>query len=151
VVLIVDDDPSVLDLHRRLVEQAGCRAVCARSGRAALEILEYSRPDLILLDLMMPELDGFAVLDALRARETTRDIPAIVLTVHVLDETDIERLSRGVAAIMSKGLFHTHIPAPSWHDAACVPAQQARLDHTRSRISSEISRSRARLDAITRL
>ncbi len=79
VVLIVDDDPGVLDLHGRLVEQTGCRAVCARSGRAALEILEYTQPDLILLDLMMPEVDGFAVLDALRARETTRDIPVIVL------------------------------------------------------------------------
>jgi len=107
VVLVVDDDPGTLDLHRRLVEQAGCRAVCARNGRAALEMLECSRPDLILLDLMMPELDGFAVLDALRARETTREIPVIVLTAHVLDETDIERLSRGVAAIMSKGLFST--------------------------------------------
>lgn len=107
VVLIVDDDPGILDLHSRLVEQAGCRAVCAHNGRAALEILEHSRPDLILLDLMMPELDGFAVLDALRARETTRDIPVIVLTAHVLDETDIERLNRGVAAIMSKDLFNT--------------------------------------------
>lgn len=107
VVLIVDDDPGILDLHRRLVEKAGCRAVCARDGRAALDILDHSRPNLILLDLMMPELDGFAVLDALRARETTRDIPVIVLTAHALDELDIERLSRGVAAIMSKGLFST--------------------------------------------
>lgn len=107
VVLVVDDDPGILDLHCRLVEQAGCRAVRARNGRAALEVLEYTQPDLILLDLMMPELDGFAVLDALRARETTRDIPVIVLTARVLDEADIERLNRGVAAIMSKGLFNT--------------------------------------------
>lgn len=107
VVLVVDDDPGILDLHCRLVEQAGCRAVCARNGRTALEILEYTQPDLILLDLMMPEVDGFAVLDALRARETTRDIPVIVLTARVLDETDIERLNRGVAAIMGKGLFNT--------------------------------------------
>jgi signal transduction histidine kinase/AraC-like DNA-binding protein/ActR/RegA family two-component response regulator len=107
VVLVVDDDPGILDLHCRLVEQAGCRAVRARNGRAALEVLEYTQPDLILLDLMMPEMDGFAVLDALRARETTRDIPVIVLTVRVLDEADIERLGRGVAAIMSKGLFNT--------------------------------------------
>jgi signal transduction histidine kinase/AraC-like DNA-binding protein/ABC-type sugar transport system substrate-binding protein/DNA-binding LytR/AlgR family response regulator len=107
VVLVVDDDPGILDLHCRLVEQAGCRAVCARNGRAALEVLEYTQPDLILLDLMMPELNGFAVLDALRAREMTRDIPVIVLTARVLDETDIGRLNRGVAAIMSKGLFNT--------------------------------------------
>lgn len=107
VVLVVDDDPGILDLHCRLVEQAGCRAVRARNGRVALEVLEYTQPDLILLDLMMPDPDGFAVLDALRARETTCDIPVIVLTARVLDEADIERLNRGVAAIMSKGLFNT--------------------------------------------
>ncbi len=104
---MVDDDPGILELHGRLVEQAGCRSLCARNGRAALDLLEYSRPDLILLDLMMPEMDGFAVLDALRAREATRDIPVIVLTARVLDETDIERLNRGVAAVMGKGLFNT--------------------------------------------
>jgi signal transduction histidine kinase/DNA-binding LacI/PurR family transcriptional regulator/DNA-binding response OmpR family regulator len=107
LVLVVDDDPAILDLHCRLVQQAGCRAVCARNGRAALEMLEYTQPDLILLDLMMPEVDGFAVLEALRANETTRDIPVIVLTARVLDETDIERLNRGVTAIMGKGLFNT--------------------------------------------
>ena len=105
VVLVVDDDPGILDLHCRLVAQTGCRAVSARNGREALELVERQQPDLILLDLMMPELDGFAVLDALRARETTRDIPVIVLTARVLDETDVERLNHGVAAILSKGLF----------------------------------------------
>lgn len=104
-VLVVDDDPGILDLHCRLVERAGCQPVCARHGRQALELLERTHPDLILLDLMMPELDGFAVLDALRARETTRDIPVIVLTARALDETDIERLNRGVAVTLSKGLF----------------------------------------------
>ena len=105
-VLVVDDDPGILDLHCRLVEQAGHRAVAARDGRAAMDALEHMLPDLILLDLMMPEMDGFAVLDALRTREATRDIPVIVLTARVLDEADIERLNRGVAAIMNKGLFN---------------------------------------------
>jgi signal transduction histidine kinase/DNA-binding response OmpR family regulator/ABC-type sugar transport system substrate-binding protein len=106
VVLVVDDEPGVLELHCRIVEQAGHRAITARDGRTALEVLEHARPDLILLDLMMPDLDGFAVLDTLRARETTRDIPVIVLTARVLNEADIERLHQGVAAIMSKGLFN---------------------------------------------
>jgi len=105
VVLVVDDDPGILDLHCRLVAQAGCRAVCARNGREALESVEAFKPDLILLDLMMPELDGFAVLDALRAREATRSIPVIVLTARLLDEADVERLNRGVTTILSKGLF----------------------------------------------
>lgn len=106
-VLVVDDDPAILALHARLVEQQGHRAVLAHNGRQALELIESTHPSLVLLDLMMPELDGFHVLDALRARETTRAIPVIVLTARALDETDIERLNRGVAAIMAKGLFRT--------------------------------------------
>lgn len=104
-VLIVDDDPGILDMHRRLVEQGGYRALTARNGLEALEVLERTRPDLILLDLMMPEMDGFAVLDALREREGLRDIPVIILTGRVLSEADLERCNRGVAAILGKGLF----------------------------------------------
>ncbi len=105
LVLVVDDDPDILAFHSRLVTQQGHRAIHARNGREALDLLETTRPSLVLLDLMMPELDGFHVLDALRARETTRDIPVIVLTARSLDETEIEKLNRGVAAIMAKGLF----------------------------------------------
>lgn len=105
VVLVVDDDPHILDLHCRLVERAGCRALRAQDGRAALDSIAQTRPDLILLDLMMPVLDGFGVLDALRASEATRNIPVLVLTAAVLSEADVERLNRGVTAILGKGLF----------------------------------------------
>lgn len=107
-VLVVDDDPGILALHSRLVEQQGHRVIQAHNGREALEMLEHIRPALVLLDLMMPELDGFHVLDVLRARETTRDIPVIVLTARSLDESEIEQLNRGVAAIMAKGLFRAN-------------------------------------------
>lgn len=105
-VLVVDDDPAILDMHCRLVERTGCQTVTARNGREALAVLEHTRPDLILLDLMMPEMDGFAVLDVLREREATRDIPVIILTARMLSEADLERCSRGVAAILGKGLFN---------------------------------------------
>ena len=104
-VLLVDDDPAVLDLHRRLVEEAGCRTVMARNGKEALDMLKTVRPDLILLDLMMPELDGFAVLDELRSWEATRDIPVIILTARTLSEAELESCNRGVASILTKGLF----------------------------------------------
>ena len=107
-VLVVDDEPGILALYCRLLEQAGHLALQARSGHEALQIIETARPDLVLLDLMMPQMDGFAVLDELRARETTRDIPVIVLTARPLDEAEIERLNRGVAAIMGKGLFNAN-------------------------------------------
>ncbi|HRE26246.1 MAG TPA: ATP-binding protein, partial [Anaerolineales bacterium] len=104
-VLVVDDDPGILDLHARLIEQIGRRAMTARNGREALEVLERSRPDLILLDLNMPEMDGFAVLDALHARESARDIPVVILTARLLSEADLERCNNGVANVLGKGLF----------------------------------------------
>jgi len=65
----VDDDPGILDMHSRLIEQSGRQGDDARNGREALDLVEQKTPDLILLDLMMPEMDGFAVLDELRTRE----------------------------------------------------------------------------------
>jgi signal transduction histidine kinase/DNA-binding LacI/PurR family transcriptional regulator/DNA-binding response OmpR family regulator len=104
-VLVVDDDPAIVDFHSRLVEEANCRAITAQNGREALTLLESTHPDLILLDLMMPEMDGFAVLEALRAKEATRDIPVIILTARVLSNADLERCNRSVATILNKGIF----------------------------------------------
>jgi AraC-like DNA-binding protein len=69
-------------------------------------MLQQMRPDLILLDLMMPELDGFATLDALYADHTTRDIPVVVMTAQSLTESEIERCDLRVAALLNKGLFN---------------------------------------------
>jgi CheY-like chemotaxis protein len=104
-VLIVDDDLGILNMHSRLVEQIGCRAVTASNGIEALKVIDKTKPDLILLDLMMPEMDGFAFMIAMKNRKTMRDIPVIVLTARVLSEEDLEHLNNGVAAILSKGIF----------------------------------------------
>ena len=104
-ILVVDDDPDVLDLHARVVERAGGRAIRAASGLEALSVMESIRPDLVLLDLGMPEMDGFELLDAMRARSATRDIPVIVVTGQTLDDADLDRLDRGVATILSKGVL----------------------------------------------
>jgi AraC-like DNA-binding protein/response regulator of citrate/malate metabolism len=104
-VLVVDDDPGILDLHRRLIERTGRRVLTAPGGRAALEQVAQSAPDLILLDLLMPDMDGFAVLEQLQSGEATRGIPVIVLTGHLLSDLDLEQRSRAVAGILGKGLF----------------------------------------------
>lgn len=132
-VLVVDDDPAILDLHRRLVEQLGCQALTARNGHEALEVVERTRLDLILLDLTMPEMDGFAVLDALRSREATRDIPVIVLTARSLSDADLERCNRGVATILGKGLF------TSAETLAHIEAALAR-QHTLGRATQQLVR-----------
>ncbi|MBK9925179.1 MAG: substrate-binding domain-containing protein [Anaerolineales bacterium] len=105
-VLVVDDDPGILDMHSRLVEESGRQAITARNGREALAMIETQIPDLILLDLQMPEMDGFEVLDELRARESTREIPVIILTARLLSDADLDRCNRGVATILGKGLFN---------------------------------------------
>jgi YesN/AraC family two-component response regulator len=105
--LVVDDDPGILDLHARIVQGnlPGCHILKAHNGREALAIMELERPDLVLLDLMMPEVDGFAVLEAKNASEIMRSVPVIVLTAQILTESDMARLQQGVAAVLGKGLF----------------------------------------------
>jgi signal transduction histidine kinase/DNA-binding response OmpR family regulator len=117
-VLIVDDEPGVLEMHARIVEMWSpeCRVWKARNGRQAVALIRKNRPDLVLLDLMMPELDGFGVLEMMRSDEMSRDIPVIVLTGQVLTQSDMARLNRGVANVLNKGLFSieetlTHIEA----------------------------------------
>jgi signal transduction histidine kinase/DNA-binding response OmpR family regulator len=106
-ILIADDEPGVLEMHARIVEaqSPGCRVIRAANGLEALEAIRQHRPALVLLDLMMPELDGFGVLEAMREDEVNRNIPVIVLTGQTLTEEAMARLNRGVAAVLQKGLF----------------------------------------------
>ena len=104
-ILIVDDDPDVLDLHARIVREAGAEPIGARNGREALAALSETLPDLVLLDLGMPDMDGFDLLEAIHARTATQGIPVIVITGQVLTDEDVDRLSRGVTTILSKGVF----------------------------------------------
>lgn len=106
-ILVVDDEPAIRDLHARLVQESvpNSRVLQASNGREALKMLSETQADLILLDLMMPELDGFAVLEALRENKSTRDVPVIVLTAQLLSEADLARLNRGMAKVLGKGIF----------------------------------------------
>lgn len=107
-VLVVDDDPETLEMHARIVQAHAVsnRVLKARNGREALEIMERVSVDLLLLDLLMPEMDGFGVLEAMRSRPVMRTIPVIVVTGQVLSESEMERLNQGVAAVLGKGLYN---------------------------------------------
>ncbi len=106
-ILVVDDDPAVRHLHARMATAAlpAAHVTTAADGRAALAAMEQAVPDLVLLDLMMPELDGFGVLEAMRGMPGLRDVPVIVLTAQVLGRQEMERLQKGVAAVLNKGVF----------------------------------------------
>ena len=85
-VLVVDDDDAMRHLVRAVLEREGCQVSEARDGVEALAQVARHRPDLILLDREMPQLDGFGMLEQLRARATTSAIPVIVLTARTEDE-----------------------------------------------------------------
>ena len=107
-ILIVDDEPDMLELHARIVKTqlSGYRVLLARDGRQALQIIHREPLALVLLDLMMPVLDGFAVLEEMRKIESTRNIPVVVITGQSLTKEDMSRLNSGVASVLGKGLFN---------------------------------------------
>ena len=101
-VLVVEDDPDTREILRRLLEKEGCQVIAAENGRVALERLAESQPMLILLDLMMPEMDGFQFIDRVRQHENWRTIPIVVVTAKDLTKEDRLRLNGYVLEIIRK-------------------------------------------------
>lgn len=105
-ILIVDDHPDAIRLLRRILQARGNYTLFeAVNGREALELVASEHPDLILLDLMMPEMDGFAVIDALKQSQTMRDIPVIVVTAKELTAQERQRLAGQADSLLQKGSF----------------------------------------------
>jgi threonine synthase len=105
-ILIIDDTPEASRLLRRILQAHGNFAVReAENGRIGLEMVQQRPPDLILLDLMMPEMDGFAVLDTLKSDKELSKIPVIVVTAKELTAVEKQRLSGKVQSLMQKGAF----------------------------------------------
>jgi CheY-like chemotaxis protein len=102
-VLVVDDDAETRALLRRMLEPAGYTVVEANNGRVALERLSEVPPSVVLLDLMMPEMDGFEFVAEFRRREAWRGIPIVVITAKDLSRDDRERLNGYVQTILQKG------------------------------------------------
>lgn len=80
LVLIAEDDEKTLRLMGEVIQRAGYRAALAKHGVGAVKLLKRARPDLIILDLRMPRMDGFQLLELLRKYETSATIPVVVLT-----------------------------------------------------------------------
>jgi two-component system, NtrC family, sensor kinase len=102
-VLVVDDDAGLRQLLRRMLEPEGYAIAEAENGRVALERLRDVSPTVILLDLMMPEMDGFEFVAELRRHEAWRAIPVVVITARDLSRDDHERLNGYVQKILQKG------------------------------------------------
>jgi signal transduction histidine kinase/CheY-like chemotaxis protein len=104
-VLLVEDDAIQRERVRGWLEGQHWTVQEAENGRQALARLQTDKPDVILLDLMMPEMDGFAVVAALQKEAGWRDIPVIVITSRDLDANDRERLNSGVQSVLVKDTF----------------------------------------------
>lgn len=105
-IAIVDDNPQVRQLIRRILQSQGNYTLFeATNGREAVDLAKKEHPNLMILDLMMPEMDGFAVMDVLQADKDTSDIPIIVITAKELTPAEKDRLRGHIQSLMQKGDF----------------------------------------------
>lgn len=105
-IIIMEDNPEAARLLRRILQTRGDFQIAeAHNGREGMELIRRHRPDLILLDMMMPDMDGFAVLDALKADEALRDLPVIVITAKELTQQERQRLQGQIKMLLQKGSF----------------------------------------------
>ena len=101
-VLVVDDDKHAVEILYRLLEKEGFEVLRAQGGREALDIAAAQSVDVILLDVMMPEMDGFQVCAELRRQERTRDIPVILVTAKDDMDTRVIGMKLGVSEFLTK-------------------------------------------------
>jgi threonine synthase len=104
-IAIIEDEPDARVLLRRILEYRRYTVEEAPDGAAGIDLIRSKKPDLILLDLMMPKMDGFAVLDEMQADESLRNIPVIVITAKDLTNRDYRRLSGKVESLLQKGEY----------------------------------------------
>ena len=116
-ILIVDDDPHARLLYQSIVTQAlpGHPIWLAESGAEALAVLAQDTPALVILDLMMPEVDGFRVLEQMRADGRSRHVPVLVISGRILSQEDIKRLDHAQVVFESKDILSTDEIAARLH------------------------------------
>lgn len=141
VVLVVDDQPANIRVVGQLLTEAGYDVVPALNGREALELTNSSPPDLILLDMRMPGLDGFGTIAELKREPLTRDIPVVFLTADSERESLVRAFSEGAVDYVTKPFVveellarvHNHIELKSARD------RLARVAEERQRVAEIVS------------
>ena len=110
-ILVVDDTPANVSVLLELLGREGFKVLVARDGESALEQVQYATPDLILLDVVMPGLDGFETCRRLKANPATRDVPVIFMTAKAETRDRIEGFAAGAADYVVKPLQHEEVLA----------------------------------------
>jgi CheY-like chemotaxis protein len=101
-VLIIEDDPVVIQSTSMVLQTVGCTVETALGGKEGLVQAASVQPDLILLDIMMPDLDGWQVLQRLKADEATREIPVVIFTAYEVSRGREGLLERGAIGLVQK-------------------------------------------------
>ena len=110
-ILVVDDEPDVVQMMQRILESEGFEVLCAYDGISAVDIAENERPDLILLDLMMPMMSGYEVCRQLRTSTVTKEIPILCVTsAHAADSRQ-QAQAAGAQALLVKPFFSKELVA----------------------------------------
>jgi CheY-like chemotaxis protein len=108
-VLVIDDDPDLGRVVRRVLELEGYDVVLSDDGLRGLAAAQRQRPDAIVLDLMMPVMDGYQVLSELRDDPRTKDVPVVVLSAVALEETRERVEAAGASAFLAKPFEPHHL------------------------------------------
>lgn len=101
-ILLADDEPASFEILTNALQDINCEVIYAADGSEALDQISQARPDIIVLDLFMPKVDGFAVLEQLKNNESTADIPVIIVTSKNLTEHEQQYLRANVVQVMKK-------------------------------------------------
>jgi signal transduction histidine kinase/CheY-like chemotaxis protein len=125
--LLVDDDEVVRRSVREALEPIGWKVTEAKNGQAAMESLVASRPEVIILDLMMPQMDGFEFLNELRGRPDWQNIPVVIVTAKDLTEEDRNRLNGGVERVIQKSDHDEMLRQLSREISMCVKLRTKRV------------------------
>ena len=137
-ILVVDDDPGIVKLVRTYLEQVGFEVAVAYDGKKAMQIARNDRPDLVILDLMLPEMDGWDVCRALRKES---DVPIIMLTARVEESDKLIGLELGADDYVTKPFSPRELVArvrSVLRRAGGMPAKPERLSH--AEITVDLSR-----------
>jgi DNA-binding response OmpR family regulator len=102
-VLVVDDEAANREWLKHVLEPAGYKVILAKGGREGIDLARSRQPDLVMLDLLMPDVDGFDVVEALGKHSATNAIPIMIVTAKHLTEADVAQLSGHVATIVERG------------------------------------------------
>jgi len=138
-VVVIDDSPDVVSVLSRFLKNEGCIALEAHSGREGLELLANNDVDLIFLDLMMPEMDGFEVFRAIKSGSRNANVPVIMMTARNDHDARVQAERLGIREFLSKPVFRTQLTQKLRAVLAPEPLEHSNAGGQRNSLGSYVS------------